>query len=221
VKVVFRFAGGSLDTPLRVKQAAERVRARAQAGDSVAVVVGRSAYRTSRITGRLEQLAAAGAPTAREVARGFAGAEQVTASLLAAELAGSGVEAASLAGREAGITAAGGFSDGRLAALDPGPVTRLVGKGVVPVICGGHGVRRDGEIVSLGPSGADLTAVTLAELMGAACHFVVDRNRLDLGAMGHLVHPGAVERARRAGVPLFIYSYREAPGRSGEGAAKG
>ena len=209
MRLVFRFGGSSLDTPLRIRSAADRVRARVTAGDAVAVVVGRSAYRNSHIVRQLEQLGAASAATAREVARGFAGAERVTAAVLAAELAAGGLTAVSLAGEEAGIAGAGDFGSGRLAALDPARLSALLSGGAVPVICGGHGVRRDGEIVSLEPQGADLTAIVLAELLGAACHFVLDRNRLDLIAQGHMVHPSAVERARKAGVPLFIYSFRE------------
>jgi aspartokinase len=208
VNLVFRFGGSSLDTPLRIKGAASRIGARVSSGDAVAVVVGRSAYRTSPIVRRLEQLGPVPA-TAREVARGYAGAERVTAAILAAELATSGIAARSLAGTEAGVGGAGNFGSGRLAALDPAPVGSWLSGGSVPVVCGGHAVRRDGEIVSLEPEGADLTAVVLAESLGAACHFVLDRNRLDLTPQGHLVHPAAVEHARRAGVPLFIYSFRE------------
>jgi aspartate kinase len=217
MRLVFRFGGGSLDTPLRVRSAATRVRARVDQGDQVAVVVGPSAYRTSRIVRRLEHLAAGGSATAREVARGFAGAEQVTASLLAAELAADGIGAASLAGREAGLTASGGFDGGRLAGLDPGPVLTVLAAAGVPVVCGGHGASRDGEVVTFAPPGADLTAVVLAESLGAGCHFVLDRNRLDLVARGHLVHPAALERARGAGVPLFIYSFREPARRHADG----
>jgi len=209
MKLVFRFGGSSLDTPLRVRSAAARIRARVASGSAVAVVVGRSAYRNSHIVRQLEQLGAARATTAREVARGFAGAEGVTAAVLAAELTAEGLTAVSLAGKEAGITGAGDFGSGRVAELDPARVAAVLSGGAVPVICGGHGVRGDGEIVSLEPQGADLTAVVLAELLGAACHFVLDRNRMDLIARGHLVHPAAVARARRAGVPLFIYSFRE------------
>ena len=217
MRLVFRFGGASLDTPLRVRSAAALIRTQVDQGDEVAVVVGRSAYRTSRIVRRLEQLAATGAATAREVARGFAAAEQVTASLLAGELASGGLEAVSLAGHGGGIAASGGLDAGSLAGIDPSPAAAVLSDGGVPVVCGGHGIRRDGEVVAFAPPCADLTAVVLADLLGAGCHFVLDRNRLDLVARGHLVHPAAVERARRLGVPLFIYSFRESGRVRGDG----
>jgi len=209
VKLVFRFAGASLDTPLRVRAAAARMRSRAEDGDSVAAVVGHPSSRNSRLVRHLDHLGATVASTEREVVRGVAAAEQVTACLLAAQLVAEGQRATSLDAREAGLGGVGDFAHGRLSGLDPARVGSLWSGDVVPVICGGHAVRRDGELVSLGPSGADLTAVVLAELLGAACHFVLDRNRLDLAARDrHLIDPAAVDRARTASVPLFIYSYR-------------
>jgi aspartate kinase len=210
--LVLRFSGSSLDTPLRMRSAAERIREHLLSGTAVAVVVGPSVHRTSRVFAWLERLRASRpAAVARELDRGVAGAEQTTAALLAATLAGAGVDAVSLGASEAGLNGDGDCGEAVLSSLDARRVGELLAGGTVVVLAGGHVQRPDGELVSLGRTGADVTAVALADALGADCHFIVDRRRLELSKEGEpLIHPEALRRAHEGNVPIRTYSFRRA-----------
>ena len=135
--------------------------------------------------------------------------------------------AVSLRGGEAGILAAGEFGAGVPVRLAPGPIAALLARGEIPVISGFQAVRDDGELVTLGRGGSDLTAVFLAAELGAVeCSIVTDVDgvytadprqvpdavRLDTMAHDELVrltragaevvHPGAAEVAARARLRL-------------------
>jgi aspartate kinase len=92
---VLRFGGSSVDTPLRMRHATERVRQHRRAGVGVVAVIGASAYGASRIFACRRRLAELPDPRVeRELDRALAGAEQVTAALLAATVSGADVGAA-------------------------------------------------------------------------------------------------------------------------------
>ena len=195
-----------------MRSAAERIRDHLLSGTAVAVVVGPSVHRTSRIFAWLERLRTSHlTAVAREIDRGLAGAELTTASLLAATLAAAGIDAVSLGAREAGLHGVGDFGEGFLQGLDASRVAELLARGTVVVLAGGHVQRPDGEAVSLGRLGADVTAVALADGLGADCHFIIDRRRLDLSRENELlIHPEALWRAHEGNVPIQAYSFRRA-----------
>jgi len=234
--VVIKFGGTSLGTAARIRTAARRVRTLVRTGVCPVVVVSAAGQATDRVLRRLE---AVGGPAAgRETDRALATGEDLSAALLAAALQGLGLPAVSLRGGEAGIDAEGEFGAGRPVALRPGPLRSLAAAGTVAVVSGFQGGRADGETVTLGRGGSDLTAVFLAARLGAAeCLIVTDVDgvysadpRRDatatwLPSLSHaalveltgsgavVVHAGAARLAAEARVPLRVLHHAAPLGR--------
>lgn len=242
--LVLKFGGTSLASPRRVRRAAARVRAHRRRGRRVVVVVSAAGRETDRLLARIGAVAPhvaapnASAPglvereAAREIDHVLATGEDRSAGLLALALRALGVPARSLRGGEAGIGAVGEFGAGSIQRVAPGVLLRLLGRGVVPVISGFQGQRGDGETVTLGRGGSDISAIALAAALGPApCHIVTDvaavydsdprdnptaRPFASLGyeelvalteAGAAVVHPRAAHLAAAHQVPLRVYRY--------------
>jgi aspartate kinase len=173
------------------------------------------------------------------VDRALATGEDRAAALLAIALWRRGVSARSLRGGEAGIEAEGEFGGGVVMRVTPAGLRRLLDAGVVPVVSGFQGVRGDGETITLGRGGSDISAVVVAAALGAECHIIKDvagvydrdpnihpdARRFDSLGYGDLlrlaesgarvVHPAAARLAASARVPLRIYHFAAPPGAPG------
>lgn len=240
---LIKFGGTSLATACRIRRAARRVMRLHARGLGPVVVVSAPGRTTDRILARLAALDAgpAGPPrVARERDRALATGEDLSAALLAAALGVLGLRARSLRGGEAGLRAAGTFEAGKPVTLRASRLRRLVAAGWVPVVSGFQAVRADGETVTLGRGGSDLSAVFLAIQLGAReCQIVTDVDgvytadpRLDplarhLPCLAHedlvrltdggavVVHPGAARYAAEAHLPLRVYHHRAPLGNPG------
>jgi aspartate kinase len=231
--VVLKFGGTSLASPLRVRRAAARVRAQRRRGRRVVVVVSAAGHETDRLLTRIGAVAGRDPAAGREADRILATAEDRSAGLLALALLGIGVSARSLRGGEAGIGAAGPFGAGGVRRVIASELDRLLDQGIVPVVSGFQGEREDGETVTLGRGGSDISAVVIAAALDAAvCHIVTDVDAIydsdprrnpdarpfttlqhaELTALtesgAEVVHPRAARLAAEYRVPLRIYSYR-------------
>jgi aspartate kinase len=174
--LVVKFGGTSLGTPARIRRAARRVAALVSSGRRVVAVVSAVGHTTDHILETLGALSAGrGASAAREVDRALATGEDLSAAFLAAALNAVGVPARSLRGGEAGVRADGEFGAARVAHVNARHLRSLLARGVVPVVSGFQGERRDRETATLGRGGSDTSAVAIAAALGAApCHIVTD-----------------------------------------------
>jgi aspartate kinase len=233
---VIKFGGTSLASAARIRRAALRVRALRRAGHRLLVVVSATGHTTDRLLRRLDAVGRGHADPrcdpSRERDRALATGEDLSAALLAASLLGLGVPALSLRGGEAGILAAGEFGAGRPVVLQAARLKALVAMDQVPVVAGFQGARADGETVTLGRGGSDVSAVFLAAALGAAeCQIVTDvdgvysadprqdpaarryhvlahRELVRLAAAGAaVVHLDAAARAAQAGVRLRVLHF--------------
>jgi aspartate kinase len=249
-QLVIKFGGTSVATPVRLRAAAARIRAHVDAGRRVVAVVSAAGHSTDRILDWVSRVGAptsrsvtvpldAGAARGREVDRALATGEDRSAALLAVALWRAGVAARSLRGTEAGVQVQGGFGAGRIAHVDTSVLEQLLDAGIVPVVSGFQGVRADGETLTLGRGGSDISAVAIAAALGATCDIVTDVQavydrdpntdesarpfaRLDHATLVRLtergarvVHPLAARLAADRGVPLRVYHFRAPPGRTG------
>ena len=240
--MVIKFGGTSVATASRIRVAARRVRSLRRRGWRPVVVVSAPGLTTDHLLRRLAAVTR-GDPSAsralgREADRALATGEELSAALLAAALLAIGIPAVSLRAAEAGILAAGDHGAGTPVALRADRLRHILAGPSVPIVAGFQGVRPDGETVTLGRGGSDISAVFLAvELAAAECQIVTDVDgvytadpRLDpaaerLPALSHqdlvgitargavVVHPAAATRASAAGIPLRIFHFR-APLRS-------
>ena len=230
--LVLKFGGAALASPRRVRLAAHRIAAHVRDGRKVVAVVSAAGQTTDRI---LEWCARVSGtvpdePT-REMDRALATGEDRSAALLALSLESLGVHARSLRGGEAGIQATGDFGEGRMADVSASGLLALLEQGIVPVVSGFQGTRRDGETVTLGRGASDTTAVALAAALGAECHLIKDvaaiydrdpktdptahaSTSIDHFQLLDLVYAGAgvvradaVQLAWEMGVVLCIYRY--------------
>lgn len=255
--VVFKFGGTSLASPRRLRRAAARIRAQAEHGRAVVAVVSAAGHETDRLLTWTQALAKGGRPGAggelvaadpaapaasadqageaarREVDRILATGEDRSAGLLALALGALGLPARSLRGGEAGLGGKGTFGAGAIELVTTTRLRRLLAEGIVPVIAGFQAERADGETVTLGRGGSDISAVAVAAALGAAaCHIVTDvaavydrDPRTDPGARpfttlthaelvaltesgAEVVHPRAARLAAEHRLPLLVYGYR-------------
>ncbi|HEU4565682.1 MAG TPA: hypothetical protein VFS05_13570, partial [Gemmatimonadaceae bacterium] len=181
--LAIKFGGTSLGTAARVRLAARRVSALRARGWRPVVVVSAAGSTTDRLLEHLGRVTGAppareewrAALCAREIDRALATGEDRSAALLAAALCARGVPAASVRAHEGVLVARGYHGAATLASLEPGAIAAALHSGVVPVVSGFQGVRRDGELVTLGRGSSDTTAVFLAAALGAAeCHIITD-----------------------------------------------
>jgi aspartate kinase len=241
--VVLKFGGTSVASPARLRRAAARIRAHRRAGRSVVVVVSAAGQSTDHLLAWTQGVERAGgaapaAPAAaeggaREIDRALATGEDRSAALLALALWRLGVPARSLRGGEAGVRVAGDFGAGTIAGVERGRIDQLLEAGIVPVVSGFQGEREDGETLTLGRGGSDISAVALAAALGnVPCHIVTDVDAVydrdprqdpearPFAALGYaelvaltesgaeVLHPAAARLAERYGVPLRVYHHR-------------
>lgn len=230
--IVLKFGGAALATLGRVRAAAARVRSLRDAGHSLVVVASARGDTTDRLLRDIGAVDPSFQVPTREADRVLATGEALSAALLALALAAVGVPAESVGPEDAVLVAEGPYGCASLRALRPGRVEQLLTRGIVPVVPGFQGIRDDGELVTLGRGGSDVTAVQLASALNAReCHLVKDvdgiydedpflaphASRFDalsfdglveLTAGGsNVVHSDAALRAKQDAVLLRVYRY--------------
>ena len=158
-RIVMKFGGTSMAGIERIRRVAERVRAEANAGTQVTVVVSAMAGETDRLVQLCKEAAALYDPREYDVV--VASGEQVTSGLLAMTLQGMGVNARSYMGWQLPIRASG-HSAGLIDHIDAEVLEGVFAQGGIAVIPGFQGVTEAGDVATLGRGGSDTSAVALA-----------------------------------------------------------
>lgn len=94
--------------------------------------------------------------------------ELIAAAVLSAELAEEGVPNTILHGVQSGIKTSGEFGDGTICHIDPSTILEKLKKTRCIIIPGFQGINEDGQVMTLGRGGSDLTAVALAGALKAS-----------------------------------------------------
>lgn len=227
--IVHKYGGTSLADLDRINVVADRVKAAADAGDRIAVVVSAMAG----VTDRLVSWVRATGPLhdAREYDTVAASGEQVTAGLLALALQSRGVAARSWLGWQLPIRTDGGHGQARIEVIETGELRRRIERREIPVVAGFQGIGPLGRITTLGRGGTDTSAVALAAALGAdRCDIFTDvegvftadprivatarkltkityEEMLELASLGaKVLQTRAVELAMKRRVPLQVSS---------------
>ena len=227
--IVHKYGGTSLADLDRINVVADRVKAAADAGDRIAVVVSAMAG----VTDRLVSWVRATGPLhdAREYDTVAASGEQVTAGLLALALQSRGVAARSWLGWQLPIRTDGGHGQARIEAIETGELRGRIERREIPVVAGFQGIGPLGRITTLGRGGTDTSAVALAAALGAdRCDIFTDvegvftadprivatarkltkityEEMLELASLGaKVLQTRAVELAMKRRVPLQVSS---------------
>ncbi len=230
-RLVMKFGGTSVGTLDRMRAAAARVKAEADAGESVAVVVSAMAGETNRLVD-LAAEAGAGAPETRdETDVLLATGEQASAALFAMILRGTGLKARSWQGWQAGVQTTGAHGKARISDFDGAALGAAIDSGEVAVLTGFQGMTEDGRVTTLGRGGSDLSAVAAAAALKAGrCDIYTDvdgvyttdprivksahridrisfEEMLELASLGaKVLHTRSVELAAAKRVPLRVLS---------------
>jgi aspartate kinase len=158
-------------------------------------------------------------------------ADQISAGLMTAALALQGLAASLVTFDRLGWSAAGPAEAARLATVDPAALRAELHDSTVVVLAGGQAVGQDGRLCMLGRNSSDLSCVAAACAVGAAeCEIFSDYPGIftadprlvpaarpipempydfalamaDHGA--RVVHPGAIDLARRHSVDITLRS---------------
>jgi aspartate kinase len=224
--VVQKYGGSSMADVDRIRRVAARVVATRAQGSQVCVVVSAMGKTTDQLIGLARQVSPA--PPRRELDMLLTCGERIAMALLSMAISELGHEAISLTGSQSGILTNDRHSGARIIEVRPVRVQDELERGRIVIVAGFQGVSYKREITTLGRGGSDTTAVALAAALGAEhCEIcsdvdgvytadprVVDAARLhdaiacdameELAAHGaRVLHPAAVELARRWGVRLY------------------
>ena len=164
-RIVQKFGGTSVADLDRIRNVAARVKAEADAGNEVAVVVSAMAGTTNQLVDWATNVGAI--HDAREYDAIVATGEQVTVGLLAIALQNLGVDARSWLGWQVPVHTDDVHGAARIERIDADAISARLAAGQVAVIAGFQGIGPDGRITTLGRGGSDTSAVAMAAALKA------------------------------------------------------
>ncbi len=185
-----KFGGTSMAGTERIRRVAQLVKAQAERGDEVAVVVSAMAGETDRLVQFCREANALYDPAEYDVV--VASGEQVTSGLLALTLQAMGMQARSWLGWQLPIHTSETHSKARIGTIESDALIASMAAGHIAVIPGFQGVMDDGRISTLGRGGSDTSAVAIAAAVKAdRCDIYTDVDGV------YTTDPRIVSRARK------------------------
>lgn len=160
---VMKFGGTSVADPEKIQRAAERAIGERRKGFGVVVVVSAPGDMTDELIALAERITPK--PDDRELDQLITTGEQVGISLFAMACRSRGVPAISLTGPQAGIAAVGDAARAQIRTIRTAAIRRHLKAGRIVVVAGFQGLAPNGDTVTLGRGGSDLTAVALASAL--------------------------------------------------------
>ncbi len=228
IKKVLKFGGTSVGSIDRIKHVANIIAKEVKAGNKIVAVV-------SAMSGKTNELL----KLSKEICKNFekreldvllASGEQVTCALLSGALKALNVNSKSWMNWQIPILTEGDHSNARIVNMNIGKIDKYLNEGVA-VVPGFQGIKKNGDITTIGRGGSDATAVAVAKLLNAdSCEiytdvdgvFSTDPNKipvakkiekisydemLELSSLGaKVMQPSAVQTAMMYDVPLEVKS---------------
>lgn len=229
--LVQKFGGTSVATEHARERVIEKIVNAKKEYDAIIVVVsamGRKGFPYSTDT-LLDLIGKESNLSPREIDMLISCGEIISSVVISNLLLNCNVKACALTGGNAGIITDDNYNRANIINIDTNKLLSFIEEGYIPVIAGFQGVSTNGHITTIGRGGSDTTAVLLGEALGATsieiytdvdgimtadpkvCSSAKIINEIsynevfqmaDSGAK--VIHPSAVEIARRAGIPLYI-----------------
>ncbi|MGE4133423.1 MAG: aspartate kinase [Bdellovibrionales bacterium] len=226
--VVRKYGGVCLESPERIRQAAQELAELARSGHSVVVVVSAMGKSTDALLKLAYETSPR--PNRRELDMLLTTGERVSMALMSMALSDLNIPAISFTGSQAGVMTNDSHSQARLVDVRPIRVREELARGKTVVLAGFQGVNPETkEITTLGRGGSDTTAVAMAcALKADRCEIVKEVDgvcsadprvvseaqrisRISYGALAEMcfwgakvLHYRSVELARRQRVKLWI-----------------
>lgn len=228
-RIVMKFGGAALASPEQIQEAARKAIAERDRGFDVVVVVG--AMRQTIQDVKMSVLHFTDDVSKRELDAAVSSCSQLASSVFAIAIQEAGYNAVSLTGWQAGIYTDPMHSHARINHIDVSRIDEHLLQGQIVVIAGDQGIDNDQNITTLGKGGTETTAVALAVALDAERtdiytnvdgvytadpRFVVKAQKLqeisydemlEIAHLGsHIIHPRAVELAKKFQMPVIIRS---------------
>jgi len=171
--IVQKYGGTSVANVDRIRNVANRVIRRHQAGDHVVVVLSAMSGVTDRLIDLAQQVTAD--PNDRELDVLLATGEQTTVALLAMMLNSMGFPAVSLLGFQAEIVTNNSYGRARIKEIHVERIKKALEQKNIVTVAGFQGWTSDRDITTLGRGGSDTSAVALAAALSAdSCEIYTD-----------------------------------------------
>lgn len=226
-----KFGGAAVATPEHFDRIASIVIERMKQHKRAIVVVSAMGKTTDQLIELAKQVHPN--PPRREYDMLVSVGERISISLLAMALDLRGYEAISFTGSQSGIITTEEHSEARIVDVRPDRLVPYLDKGQVVIVAGFQGVSRNKQITTLGRGGSDTSAVALAIPFRAkvefykdvpgifaqdpkcfpdAKHFTsltYDEALVIANGGAKVLHPRAVELAKKNNLPLHVLSFQE------------
>src|SRR5687767_13689189 len=171
--VVMKFGGTSVADAERIKRAAGRIVAAAEAGARVVAVLSARGKTTDDLIGMAREVSSR--PHPREMDMLLSTGERISCALAAMVINDLGHEAISLTGSQAGIVTDTSHTKARILDVRADRIASALDDGKVVLVAGFQGVSTASDVTTLGRGGSDTTAVALAAALGASvCEIYTD-----------------------------------------------
>ncbi|EFI69283.1 aspartate kinase [Lysinibacillus capsici] len=228
-KIVMKFGGAALASTEQIQEAARKAIAEKDKGLDVVVVVAAMGHTAKEMKLMVHQLT--DDVSKRELDAVLSTGSQLSSALFAIALQEAGYEAVSLTGWQAGIHTDGMYRHARIDYIDINRMEEHFAQGQIVVIAGEQGIDEEHNITMLGKGGAETAAVALAIALEAERvdmytnvdgvytadpRYVTNAQKLqeisydemlELSNLGsHIIHPRAVELAKKFQMPVIIRS---------------
>lgn len=168
-----KFGGTSVADAERIKRAARRIVARAEAGTGVVAVLSARGKETDRLVSDAFEISEK--PDPREMDMLLSTGERISCALCAMAIRDLGHEAISLSGSQAGIVTDTVHTKARIVDVKAHRIQEALDQGKIVLVAGFQGVSTAKDVTTLGRGGSDTTAVALAAAVGAeVCEIYTD-----------------------------------------------
>ncbi|CAN5786799.1 aspartate kinase [soil metagenome] len=196
--IVQKYGGTSVGDADRIRAVAERIVARADAGQRVCVVVSAMGHTTDELLDLAARISPV--PRPRELDMLLTAGERISMALLSMAIFDLGRDAISFTGSQAGIVTDTAHGKARIVEVKARRVLDALDQGKIAIVAGFQGVSTAFDVTTLGRGGSDTTAVALAAALGAdACEIYTDVDGV------YTADPRIVPEARK----LHAISYEE------------
>lgn len=224
-----KFGGAALASTEQIQEAARKAIAEKDKGLDVVVVVAAMGHTAKEMKMMVHQLT--DDVSKRELDAVLSTGSQLSSALFTIALQEAGYEAVSLTGWQAGIHTDGMYRHARIDYIDISRMEEHFAQGQIVIIAGEQGIDEVHNITTLGKGGAETAAVALAIALEAERvdmytnvdgvytadpRYVPNAQKLqeisydemlELSNLGsHIIHPRAVELAKKFQMPVIIRS---------------
>lgn len=188
-EVVLKFGGSSLANPECIRQVAGIISSVYDSGLKPVVIVSAMYGETDRLIRMVESVSGESHSEAYDFL--ISTGEHTSVALLSMVLKQMGYQAKPRSAWQIGLTATKTSEDTTLASVDTWAIHQMAHQGVIPVITGFQAITDDLMLTTLGRGGSDLSAVMIAEKLGAECHIYTDVRGV------YAADPKVIHRAKR------------------------